>query len=148
MQAIAFTFLFYTRLFLRFLKQYSSYMPHLIIEHSANIPKNSIKSLEEEIQDTMNSVEGNFDADQCKARAISFDDYLVGRPDQSTSSFIHITLKALSGRSVEVRKNLSVKIAEFTNKFFIDLNLGSKRCDISVDIVEMNRETYKKIRIE
>lgn len=123
-------------------------MLHLIIEHSANISKNSINSLEEEIQDIMNSVEGNFDADQCKARAISFDDYLVGRPDQPTSSFIHITLKALSGRSVEVRKNLSVKIAEFTNKFFIDLNLGSKRCDISVDIVEMDRETYQKIRIE
>ena len=123
-------------------------MPHLIIEHSANISKNSIKSLEQAIQDIMNSVEGNFDADQCKARAVSFDDYLVGRPDQSTSSFIHITLKALSGRSVEVKKNLAVKIAKFTNKFFIDLNLGSKRCDISVDIVEMDRETYQKIRIE
>jgi len=148
MQAIAFTFLFYTRLFLRFLKQYFSPMPHLIIEHSANIQKKSILSLEQAIQDIMNSVEGNFDADQCKARAISFDDYLVGRPDQTTSSFIHITLKALSGRSVEIRKNLAAKISEFTSKFFIDLNLGSKRCDISVDIVEMERDTYHKIRIE
>ena len=98
-------------------------MPHLIVEHSADIKKNSVQKLEQEIQDIMNGVEGNFDADQCKCRSISFDQYFVGRPDQSSSSFIHITLKVLTGRSVEVRTNLSAKISEFTNKFFTDLNI-------------------------
>lgn len=74
----------------------------------------------------------------------SFDEYFVGRPDQSTSSFIHITLKALSGRSIEIRKNLSEKIATFTKEFFNNLKLTSKRCNISVDIVEMERDTYTK----
>ncbi len=123
-------------------------MPHLIIEHSGNIAKNSIRVLEQEIQNIMNGVEGNFDADQCKCRDFSFDEYFVGRPDQSTSSFLHITLKVLSGRSIEIRKNLSEKILTFSQRFFSELNLPTKRCDISVDIVEMERDTYQKIRIE
>ncbi|MDX2082767.1 MAG: hypothetical protein SFV53_02125 [Rickettsiales bacterium] len=123
-------------------------MPHLIIEHSADIKKDSAKILQQNIQSLMNASEGNFEADQCKARAFIFDDYFVGLPDQSNSSFIHITLKVLSGRSVEVKKNLAQKIVEFTKKFFDDLKITSKRCDISVDIVEMDRETYQKIRIE
>ena len=121
-------------------------MPHLIIEHSSNIKQASVKILEQEIQEIMNGVEGNFDADQCKCRSLSFDEYFVGRPDQSTSSFIHITLKVLSGRSVEIRKNLAEKISEFTTKFFTDLKLTTNRCDISIDIVEMDRNTYQKMR--
>ena len=123
-------------------------MPHLIIEHSGNIKKNSIRALEQEIQNIMNVVEGNFDADQCKCRDVAFNEYLVGRPDQSTSSFLHITLKVLSGRSIEVRKNLAEQISTFSQRFFSELNLPTKRCDISIDIVEMERETYQKIRIE
>lgn len=124
-------------------------MPHLIIEHSSDIKKSSIKSLHQEIQNIMASItEGNFDPDQCKARSFSFDEYFVGRPDQSSSSFFHLTIKILSGRSTEVRKKLAAKSIEFAEKFFLALNLPSKRCDISVDIVEMDRETYQKIRIE
>lgn len=123
-------------------------MPHLIIEHSANIKKNSVRTLETEIQNIMQAHEGNFDADQCKCRSFAFDDYFVGKSDQSTSSFIHITLKALSGRSLEVRKSLLEKIATFTNKFFLDLNIPTKRCDISIDFVEMERETYQKTSLE
>ena len=123
-------------------------MPHLIIEHSADIKKTSVTNLEKEIQAIMQAREGNFSADQCKCRSFSFDEYLVGYPDQTTASFIHITLKALSGRSIEVRKSLSEKIASFTDQFIKDLNLSSKRCDVSVDLVEMEKETYGKIRHE
>ena len=158
-------------------------MPHLIIEHSSNIKKSAIHSLEKEIQNIMAAiVEGNFDPDQCKARSHSFDEYLVGKPDQTTSSFLHITIKILSGRTLEVRKKLAEKVMNFSKNFFEKLeftptpkdqimatanqiadvvsgvphvqmpmrhaDLSDKRCDISVDIVEMDREVYQKIRIE
>ncbi|MES2961776.1 MAG: hypothetical protein V4694_05275 [Pseudomonadota bacterium] len=122
-------------------------MPHLIIEHSANISKSSITNLQKNIQNIMGTVEGNFDPDQCKTRAVAYDDYLVGLSDQTTSSFIHITLKALSGRTVEVRKNLAEKIMEFSKEFIAELNLSGTRNDVSVDIVEMERETYQKVSI-
>ena len=123
-------------------------MPHLIIEHSGNIKRRSVAALENKIQEIMHAQEGNFDADQCKCRSFSFDEYFVGRIDESESSFIHITLKVLTGRSVEVRKNLSQKIMEFVQKFYEELKLPTKRCDLSVDIVEMEKETYQKIRVE
>lgn len=130
----------------------------------------------------MPSLEGNFDPDQCKCRSFSFDEYLVGKIDQKKSSFIHITIKILSGRSLEVRKKLAEEIAKQAREFFeklafsptkkdelietannlvdaitgvphlqmpvINHDLSGKRCDISVDVVEMTRETYQKIRIE
>ncbi len=157
-------------------------MPHIIIEHSADISKNSIINLQKEIQNIMSSItEGNFDADQCKARSHSFDEYLVGKPNQETSSFLHITIKILGGRTLDARKKLSLQVMEFSKKFFEELrfsptledqvialgsqvadvitgvphvpmpmqnhHLANKRCDISVDIVEMDRETYQKTRL-
>lgn len=124
-------------------------MPHVIIEHSANFPKSSIQEIQTEIQKIMALItEGNFDPDHCKARSHSFDEYLVGLPNQETASFIHISIKVLGGRSPEVRKKLSAKVAEFTQKTFTELNLQTKRCEITVDVIEMDRETYQKLRVE
>lgn len=157
-------------------------MPHIIIEHSSNFKNSDILTLQTEIQNIMHSItEGNFDADQCKARSFSFDEYLVGKPNQENASFIHITIKILSGRTLEARKKVSEKVLNFSKSFFeklafspsakdeivetgnnladaitgvphvpmpmINHELGDKRCDISVDIVEMEKETYQKIRI-
>jgi 5-carboxymethyl-2-hydroxymuconate isomerase len=123
-------------------------MPHLIIEHSANISDKSIQFLQGEIQNIMDSCDGDFDSNQCKCRSISFDNYFVGRLKQENSSFIHITLKVLTGRSIAVRRELSKKISHFTNLFFTDLKIANKRCDISVDIAEMMRDTYHKTSLE
>ena len=157
-------------------------MPHLIFEHSSDIKNSAIKNLQVEIQNIMASiVEGNFDPDQCKCRIIPFDEYLVGRPDQSKSSFIHITIKILSGRTLEAKQKLAQKTLDAATNTFVDLvnspneksriietaheladaisgvphiqlpvqnsALANKRCDLSVDIVDMDRETYQKIRI-
>ena len=92
----------------------------------------------------MSECEGNFDVDKCKARALAFDDYLVGLTDQTTSSFINITLKVLTGRTAQVRKNLAEKILEFSRVFLLNLKLLGKRHEISIDIVEMEHETYQK----
>lgn len=157
-------------------------MPHLIVEHSNDINSQEIKNLQIKIQDAMASVtEGNFDPDQCKCRSHAFDQYLVGRPDQSTSSFLHITIKILSGRTIEAKRKLAEKTLQISKEFFGNLatkptekdrivetaheladtmsgvphvpfppqnsSLINKRCDISVDIVDMDRETYQKLRI-
>jgi len=157
-------------------------MPHLIIEHSSDIKKSTIIALATEVQGIMASItEGNFDPDQCKVRSFSFDEYMVGKIDQSNSSFIHITIKILSGRTTAVRKKLSELTLQAANKLYAELSttpsakdqlvaIGSeiaeslagipqphlitqnsdftgKRCDLSVDIVEMDKEAYNKIRI-
>jgi 5-carboxymethyl-2-hydroxymuconate isomerase len=126
--------------------------------------------------------EGNFDPDQCKCRSFSFDEYLVGKPNQTKSSFIHVTIKILAGRTVVARKKLAEKTMHAAKNLFAELisspsekdqivaigtelaetvagipqphipvknsHFIGKRCDISVDIVEMDKEVYQKVRIE
>jgi 5-carboxymethyl-2-hydroxymuconate isomerase len=157
-------------------------MPHLIIEHSADIKSSEILKLYSEIQSIMASItEGNFDPDQCKCRSHSFDEYFVGKLAGEHSSFLHITIKILSGRNSEIKKKLAEKSMLAAKNFFADLasnpnltdqissttqslaetmtgiphieiphnsDFAGKRCDISVDIVDMDREFYQKIRIE
>ena len=158
-------------------------MPHITIEHSANFSSNSIKKLFPEIQKIMAGIkEGNFYLEQCKVRAASFDDYLVGSLNQEKSAFLHITIKIMAGRVVEVRKKLAEQVMALAQKSYeesvfspssvdqilaigeqvVDAisgvanpqmpmqnsDLANKRCDLSVDIVDMDRETYQKARID
>jgi 5-carboxymethyl-2-hydroxymuconate isomerase len=157
-------------------------MPHIIIEHSSDFSSDSIITLQTDIQSIMASItEGNFDPDQCKARAISFNEYLVGKPNQETALFLHITIKILAGRTLVARQKLSEKVMTHAKEFFNEIlfspseidqakaigiqvadlvsgmptppsplqnsNFAGKRCDISVDIVEMDKEAYQKFRI-
>ena len=123
-------------------------MPHIIIETSKNISTQESLKIGQEIQQIMAKiVEGNFDPDQCKIRVIAYENYIVGL-EKNSENFMHISIKILAGRAVEVRQKLASQSFEFTNNFYKNLKLPQKRCDISVDIIEMDRETYQKITIK
>lgn len=121
-------------------------MPHIITEHSSDISQEKIIKLQQDIRDIFQSIPDYFDYDQCKFRFLKFDQYLVGKLDQETSSFIHITAKILEGRPEEVRKDLSDKIFKNIQNNFPKLS-NKDRLDISVEIFEMDKNTYNKIRI-
>ena len=123
-------------------------MPHIIIETSKNILASESLKVGQEIQQIMKKiVEGNFDPDQCKIRVITYENYIVGL-EENDENFIHISIKILAGRAVEVRQKLASQSFEFVNNFYKNLKLSQKRCDISIDIIEMNRETYQKITLK
>ena len=123
-------------------------MPHIIIEHSKNIFEKESLEIGREIQKIMSSiVEGNFDPNQCKIRAIAYQNYIVGL-EKNDENFIHISIKILSGREVAIRKKLALQTLEYTKNFYKNLNLLQKRCDISVDVIEVDREVYQKITFE
>jgi 5-carboxymethyl-2-hydroxymuconate isomerase len=123
-------------------------MPHIIIEHSKNIFEQETLKIGREIQKIMSSIsEGNFDPDQCKIRAIAYQNYIVGL-EKNDENFIHISIKILSGREVAIRKKLALQTLEYTKNFYKNLNLPKKRCDISVDVIEVDREVYQKITFE
>lgn len=123
-------------------------MPHLIVEHSSTISSEQIRSFQKTILSLSCLSDGEYAVDQFKCRSISFDKFLVGDLDESNSLFIHITLKALSGRSIEIKKNLSDKILQCAKDFFKELNFTNLRCDISVDMVDMDRVCYSKISLK
>ncbi len=122
-------------------------MPHIIIEHSSDISSENTYNFLPEIQKTVASVkEGNFDLEACKARAHSFEKYFVGSASCEKSSFFHITVKILEGRSMEIKKFLAQKILDEARRFLQDKEL-KERADLSVDIVDMNRQAYQKISL-
>jgi 5-carboxymethyl-2-hydroxymuconate isomerase len=158
-------------------------MPHIIVEHSADIKSSQLTKLYSKIQSVMESItDGNFDAEQCKCRGLAFDQYFVGRFAEEKSSFIHLTIKILGGRSLEVKKKLSAELMLTAKNFVADIltnpsdtdkiidlgvdiadailgypqpqdlpensDFAGKRFDISVDIVDMEGETYQKFRRE
>lgn len=122
-------------------------MPHIVIEHSLDVQKESITKLQKDIRDIFQSLADYFDFDQCKFRAIGFEQYLVGKMDQNSSSFIHVSTKILEGRPQEIRQKLSDKIFNKIHENFTLIS-SKNRLDISVEIFEMTSSTYNKTRIE
>ncbi|NBX52406.1 MAG: hypothetical protein EBT63_01975 [Proteobacteria bacterium] len=123
-------------------------MPHIIIEHSKAFDEPSMLNIGSQIQEIMaNIAHGNFDADQCKIRTISYQQFKVGL-DKNNANFIHISIKILAGRALEIRQELAQKTFDLVEDFYRNLNNFNSRCDISIDIVEMDRNCYKKITIK
>lgn len=121
-------------------------MPHIMIEHSNDISGKKVVQILPEIQKIIESIKGgNFLLEACKARALSFDEYYVGSKNHEKSAFLHVTIKILAGRSIEIKKELAEKIANFAAEFLKLQNITKERCDLSVDIIDMEKETYQKI---
>lgn len=127
-------------------------MPHLIIEHSLEIESYLKESLAHAIIEIFaNQKEGGFDADQCKVRFIAFDRYLVGYLNQDKADFIHLTVRIMEGRAQEIKNKLAIDFSSLLQDFFKDLIKNNKiknksRCDISVDVVDMDKSSYQKYR--
>jgi len=119
-------------------------MPHIIIEHSIDFSSKEIIQLAHEIQKTCGQIQGgNFDYDQFKIRSLSFNNYGVGS-DGNNANFIHISIKILQGRSLEIKKQLSENCFKIVQSFFENSGLNQKRCDLSLDVIEMDRDLYHK----
>ncbi len=127
-------------------------MPHITIEHSLEIESNLKESLASTIIEIFaNQKEGGFDADQCKIRFSIFDQYLVGYLNQDKADFIHLTVKIMQGRMQEIKNKLAIDLSSILQDFFKDLIKNNKiknksRCDISVDIIDMDKSSYQKYR--
>lgn len=78
---------------------------------------------------------GLFAQKDIKVRMTPFVDFL---PVPDATHFVFITIKVVSGRSVEMRRALSQRVFEAIQA------LGIPSLSVSVEIVEMLRDTYVK----
>lgn len=110
-------------------------MPHCIIEYSQNLeqevpPVDLIEAVKEAC------VESNlFSLDDIKLRSDAYKSFITGGQEDA---FVHVTLRMLSGRSTEQRKQLSNLVLEKLTRFLL------KDVSLSVEVCEMERETYAK----
>ena len=118
-------------------------MPHTIIEHSFPIAKPQIDSLLLKVNQNIAKNEGNFDIFQCKARSV-FCGNIVVADGSGSQDFMHITIKIMQGRSLEIRKNLAENLVKMVSNFLKENNLSKNPIALSLDIVEIEREIYQK----
>ena len=114
-------------------------MPHCIIEYSQELetsitPKLMINTVH---QGALAS--GLFEESHIKSRALAYEHYKTGT---SHLRFIHITARILSGRSLELKANLSQTILESFTALIQNNNLSE--ISVTVEVRDLERETYAK----
>ncbi|WP_144790564.1 5-carboxymethyl-2-hydroxymuconate Delta-isomerase [Kocuria palustris] len=119
-------------------------MPHLIIETTVDIAALPGFAAQELIRAGMGALKelGEFDMTAAKARARVLEDYAVDHPHDGTG-YVAVQLRILPGRSEELRARTSEAILEAVAGAVPQGAAGT----VSVEIVEMVRETYVKKRL-
>ena len=115
-------------------------MPHVILEYSDNILERP------DAADLFNRLhkliiqQGPFQLSAIKSRIIRHQEYCVADGSDS-NGFIHLTLSILKGRDLSIRQELGKRILSFLKEEFARSHAQLK-CSISVDIHELNTDTY------
>jgi 5-carboxymethyl-2-hydroxymuconate isomerase len=110
-------------------------MPHCIIEYAVEVADRvSIESLMEAThRGAMNS--GLFDEYDIKTRAIAYEAHRTG---STRDSFVHVTVRLLSGRSGVQKAALSEKVLASIEPLLADV------VSVGVEIYDMHRDSYRK----
>ena len=112
-------------------------MPHLIIEYSSNV---AATVREEQLVKRGHNImiaAGLFTSSDIKSRGHEVQEFQVGEKEAS-GSFVHAEVKLLVGRTVEQREPLARDLFKLLSAAF------PAETSVTVEITEMNRETYKK----
>ena len=83
---------------------------------------------------------GPFKLSAIKSRVIRHQEYFVADGNNS-NGFIHLTLSILKGRDLKLRQELGKSILSFLKEEFSHSHAKLK-CSITVDIHELNTDTY------
>jgi 5-carboxymethyl-2-hydroxymuconate isomerase len=118
-------------------------MPHFILEYSDNIledvqPEDIFQNLHKLLVDN-----GPFKISAIKSRTIAHKDFYVADGHKS-NAFVHLTLSIFKGRDLNVRQTVGNLLLEFLGKEFAR-SYQQLRCSITVEIREINTDTYFKI---
>ncbi len=111
-------------------------MPHCIIEHSTNLDPSITPAvlMERVFQGALASA--LFDASVIKTRTLAFDYFQCGG---EPVAFIHVSIRLLSGRDSNQKKNLSERVlAQLAT-----LALG--HLSLTVEIIDIDRDSHAAI---
>ena len=110
-------------------------MPHCIIEYSRELESNiSIRDLVSAVHRGAEA-SGLFAREDIKTRAAPYLHYQVA---ESSGTFVHITLRILSGRTQEQKLGLSQAVHKAALSILPSVN------SVSVEVQDINRDCYTK----
>lgn len=115
-------------------------MPHLTIEYTDNLPQFDVSGTLLALNKAL-VASGHFEELDIKSRAIRIDTFLVGTsPDDR--AFLHAKLAILSGRSTQVKHELSeslLSVLKETQEW-----PAKTHVQLCVEVQEIEREAYAK----
>ncbi|HEY1399047.1 5-carboxymethyl-2-hydroxymuconate Delta-isomerase [Roseateles sp.] len=115
-------------------------MPHFILHHSANLVELDVSRCLTAVNAAL-AESGHFDEIDIKSRAFKADDFLVG-VQASGRAFVAGTLSVLTGRSDETRREMgAIALKALASCIPASPEL---HIQVSVEVVEIQRETYAK----
>jgi 5-carboxymethyl-2-hydroxymuconate isomerase len=117
-------------------------MPHCILEYSNNIlDQPDVRQVLRGIHDVLAGTE-LFSLNDIKSRAVKHDDFFIGDGDASRA-FVALTIQILSGRSGDVKADISRRAFEFLKQTYPQ-SIEELKCSITVQIVEIDRASYRR----
>ncbi|HVR48424.1 MAG TPA: 5-carboxymethyl-2-hydroxymuconate Delta-isomerase [Pseudorhodoferax sp.] len=121
-------------------------MPHIVVEYTPNLGELPLDAmLAAATRHLTGSPEVTDEAD-LKARVLRTTHFRVGTQDAGRG-FIHVQLRILAGRTPEAKKDLSQRVAQgfldHMPRFGPDLV-----AHLSVEVVDMDRASYTKVRLD
>ncbi|MEB5476118.1 5-carboxymethyl-2-hydroxymuconate Delta-isomerase [Acinetobacter pollinis] len=118
-------------------------MPNLTLQYSGNLDIDTQDLLLELHGVLFNSELFEYKHD-IKSRAIQFDEFLIG-DGLEKNAFIHLQICVLNGRTTEQLQQLNEQLLQKIkdNQKIIHTDV-TKEIHLSVEVVEMNKEIYRK----
>ena len=119
-------------------------MPHLHLEYTANLTGLAVEKILLRLNNVL-MVSGQFGSEfDIKSRAIKLERFQVGT-SLSPRGFIAVKLSLLSGRSAQVKKQLSESLLAVVRE------LGpwpeGVQVQLSVELLDIDRDSYSKVAI-
>ncbi len=119
-------------------------MPHLYVEYSANLAEFPERQLLTELNAAVCGHPTVVDPLDVKSRIAAVQQFAIGTTP-GLNGFVHAHLHLLSGRTPEVKKELSDRIAEVLRR--LTPQPAGMLVQLSVDVVDMDRSSYYKGRL-
>lgn len=119
-------------------------MPNITIEYSSNIlEKPKANEIFPKLHELLKAL-GSFNVRHLKSRLVCLSDYYIGEGDPS-DAFVRIELSILEGRELAHKQKVSAALLEFLKENFQD-SRTKLRCSLTVEISELDRETFSSER--
>jgi 5-carboxymethyl-2-hydroxymuconate isomerase len=118
-------------------------MPHIILEHSPNIVENvDFKHLFSRMHTALTDM-GIFKLEDFKSRVSVAEHHYIADGNEN-NAYVHVELAVLSGRGLDAQNEAGARVMGILRETFAD-SLYERTCVLSVEVREMNRDTYRKI---
>lgn len=117
-------------------------MPHLILEHSANIvEKPDFEQLFSRMHWVLNEL-GAFKLSDIKSRVYPCPTYYIADGD-TNHAFVHLRLEILEGRSADIKHQAGERLLALLRETFPS-SMKERSCQFSVEIRDMAKDAYFK----